>query len=409
MAKMSAGVNQYPGPSWSSLLKDNTPGSSENVRNEKRRKSGDMHTKLTLEDKPLLGDMPKVEEFSTVCCKLCKCPVKTQYVKEHMSLRHPDYSAARLREEAERFQVKIMINSIPESLFAAVPSYKSHMLSPVRVTSPVPPCAAVVADEDAAAVVDIYEPLAQVAVKEEPAELKRHSLVDDPEVVSSEEQLGAVLSLKTEVPGAFVDILNEFESDAGGADDAVPPPLPLPSLDASPAAEYKVLPPPPPPPPPSAAARAVADAPDATTVSEHLNQLRGSLCAKKLRLGHLPRQYDPKKHCGVWIAERSKHCTRVLDCRQHNLDQKSKVVRPVPFKDLLVRFKAGKSRERETIKPLTMRYDPKFPAPEGHPAAALASPSRPGPPGMVTYRNITNSPIFRRERGASTDDDGMPP
>ena len=28
--------------------------------------------------------MPKLEEFATVCCKLCKYPVKMQSVKDHM-------------------------------------------------------------------------------------------------------------------------------------------------------------------------------------------------------------------------------------------------------------------------------------------------------------------------------------
>lgn len=345
------------------------------------------------------------------------------------ALRHPDYSAARLREEAERFQVKIMINSIPESLFAAVPSYKSHMLSPVRVTSPVLPSDVITDAEESAAAVDaIYPQLSQVelpplpavAVKEEPAasasvlDAKRHSLVDDPEVVSSEAQLGAVLSLKTEVPGALVDILNEFESDAGGGQAqpavaaaaaaasepvldvplraspaatsapvlaaALPPPPPPPATVAPPAAPAAAPPPPPAPtlrPPPSQPEPPAAVSPsprhpsseaDPAGLSDQLTRLKGSLPARKpapsplpppssssssssssSRLGHLPRQYDPKKHCGVWITERSKHCTRVLDCRQHNLEQKSKVVRPVPFRDLLQRFKAGKTRERDVV------------------------------------------------------------
>ncbi|XP_043245295.1 BCL-6 corepressor-like protein 1, partial [Amphibalanus amphitrite] len=448
---------------------------------KKRRKSGDMHTKLTLDDKPLLGDMPKLEEFATVCCRLCKCPVKMQSVKDHMALRHPDYSAARLREEAERFQVKIMINSIPESLFAAVPSYKSHMLSPVHVTSPVAPCVPDVVDDDTAAVVDMIGSLAPVpsvpptpatpappsvpspcppsvpvvvpppappvVIKEEPPEVKQELVVGGVEVVSSEEPLGAVLSLKTEVvPGAFVDILNEFESDAGAADEtaaavaaisgsplaAAPlepeppmsvfssPPLPPPPAPAAPTppavsprvpskAEFKSV--------PSSPSRPLTDTADASSISEHFAKMRasgsgGSLCSKKSKLGHQPRQYDPRKHCGVWITERNKNCTRVLDCRQHNLEQKSKVSRPVPFKDLLARFKAGKTRERDTIKPMSMRFDPKFVPPEGHPASAAAaaaavSPSRQG--GMVTYHNITNSPVFRRDRSSSADDDGMPP
>ena len=322
-----------------------------------------------------------------------------------------------------------MINSIPESLFAAVPSYKSHMLSPVHVTSPVAPCVPEVVDDDTVDMIGSLAPVSvvppppppavvvppppivpplpsvppppiepllppvpplpsapplmpvAVTVKEEPPEVKQE--VDGMEVVSSEEQLGAVLSLKTEVPGAFVDILNKFEeSDASAADETAAAvaaiatsPLVLPESEP-PACVFSPPPPVPAPapvvhaPPPvvsprvpskaefksvsSSPARTLTDTADASSISEHFAKIRagggGSLCSKKaLRLGQQPRQYDPRKHCGVWITERSKNCTRVLDCRQHNLEQKSKVPRPVPFKDLLARFKAGKSRERETI------------------------------------------------------------
>ena len=30
-----------------------------------------------------------------------------------------------------------------------------------------------------------------------------------------------------------------------------------------------------------------------------------------------PAEYDPNKHCGVWISESKKHCTHSLTCKVH--------------------------------------------------------------------------------------------
>ena len=32
-------------------------------------------------------------------------------------------------------------------------------------------------------------------------------------------------------------------------------------------------------------------------------------------LFHFPAEYDPNKHCGVWISETKKHCTHSLTCK----------------------------------------------------------------------------------------------
>ncbi|XP_078678115.1 uncharacterized protein LOC144914283 isoform X2 [Branchiostoma floridae x Branchiostoma belcheri] len=62
------------------------------------------------------------------------------------------------------------------------------------------------------------------------------------------------------------------------------------------------------------------------------------------------REYDPNKHCGVWLPDMKKPCTRSLTCKTHALSLRRAVPqRRKPFDELLAEHKA-RAREREREK-----------------------------------------------------------
>ncbi|XP_067927989.1 ataxin-7-like protein 2 [Watersipora subatra] len=55
------------------------------------------------------------------------------------------------------------------------------------------------------------------------------------------------------------------------------------------------------------------------------------------------REYDPNRHCGCWLDEWGKHCTRSLTCKSHALSLRRKVPgRSKPFDTLLLEHREAK-------------------------------------------------------------------
>jgi len=60
------------------------------------------------------------------------------------------------------------------------------------------------------------------------------------------------------------------------------------------------------------------------------------------------REFDADKHCGVWVAEHQKRCTRSLTCKTHALSLRRAVPgRRKPFDELLAEHKARVNCEKE--------------------------------------------------------------
>lgn len=481
--------------SWLSYLGHDLQNSSERIK--KTMVNCDLRRRLSVDGYFALNSIPKVEEFSAVCCKICKSPVKLQSIMAHMSLRHPECRTDQLREDEELLSFRIMVGCIPSTLLKSVvptdrcarpvsPSVSLARVSDVKHEPPDPAAASLSsqtssgfppavslsvgslssipspgadlsvdsisrkpspgADLSVSSVSRVQSPGADLAACVKPSNavvLSADQSVESetacaslksasPVVVSSDQSMGALISIENEVPGAFVDILNKFENDASLAVStspvskcsmlllsptaseltSTPAILPPPSLKNNPASTGSVR--------TSGSGQPVSLLRTSMKVGSPLPESGGGpLCPKRHRVQQQPcvsaphvRQYDPSRHCGVWIGGRNRHCTRALDCRQHNLEQKAQVVRPLPFKQLLQRFKAVKVQ----MKPMSVRYDPKFAPANGHPAAAGAARSATTSAGcaaaaatgsalgeagavcgMVTYRDITNSPMFRRD------------
>ncbi|XP_048581749.1 ataxin-7-like protein 1 isoform X1 [Nematostella vectensis] len=60
------------------------------------------------------------------------------------------------------------------------------------------------------------------------------------------------------------------------------------------------------------------------------------------------REFDADKHCGVWVADQQKKCTRSLTCKTHALSLRRAVLgRRKPFDELLAEHKARVNSEKE--------------------------------------------------------------
>lgn len=63
------------------------------------------------------------------------------------------------------------------------------------------------------------------------------------------------------------------------------------------------------------------------------------------------REYDPNKHCGVWIPETKKPCTRSLTCKSHALSMRRSVVgRSKNFDKLLADHRSAKEASGKLTK-----------------------------------------------------------
>ncbi|XP_006815985.1 uncharacterized protein LOC102807102 [Saccoglossus kowalevskii] len=62
------------------------------------------------------------------------------------------------------------------------------------------------------------------------------------------------------------------------------------------------------------------------------------------------REFDANKHCGVWLSDIQKHCTRSLTCKTHALSLRRGVAgRRKPFDDLLLEHRARREKEMQLV------------------------------------------------------------
>ncbi|CAI7997265.1 Ataxin-7-like protein 1 [Geodia barretti] len=64
--------------------------------------------------------------------------------------------------------------------------------------------------------------------------------------------------------------------------------------------------------------------------------------------GRSSKEYDPNRHCGVWVEEEKRNCTRSLTCKFHPLSQKGRVQgRSRPFAELLDEHRRRKKLKKQ--------------------------------------------------------------
>ena len=81
------------------------------------------------------------------------------------------------------------------------------------------------------------------------------------------------------------------------------------------------------------------------------NKKRRSSKSERRLLPLKEREFDPEKHCGVWISDIYKACTRSLTCKAHSLTLRRAVQgRSRSFDDLLVEHRAAKETMLKQLK-----------------------------------------------------------
>ena len=95
---------------------------------------------------------------------------------------------------------------------------------------------------------------------------------------------------------------------------------------------------------PSAAVAAAAVTTTAAPVPENSRSKKRKSSKTERRLLPLKeREFDPEKHCGVWMADMQKPCTRSLTCKAHSLSLRRAVAnRSRSFDELLAEHRAAK-------------------------------------------------------------------
>ena len=89
------------------------------------------------------------------------------------------------------------------------------------------------------------------------------------------------------------------------------------------------------------------------------NKKRRSSKSERRLLPLKEREFDPEKHCGVWISDIYRACTRSLTCKAHSLTLRRAVQgRSRSFDDLLVEHRAAKETLLKQLKEGTSPVQP---------------------------------------------------
>ena len=105
------------------------------------------------------------------------------------------------------------------------------------------------------------------------------------------------------------------------------------------------------------------------------NKKRRSSKSERRLLPLKEREFDPEKHCGVWISDIYKACTRSLTCKAHSLTLRRAVQgRSRSFDDLLVEHRAAKESMLKQLKEGSSPVQPaKVPPPPPPPLSPLTA------------------------------------
>jgi ataxin-7 len=123
--------------------------------------------------------------------------------------------------------------------------------------------------------------------------------------------------------------------------------------------------------------------------------------------GRSSKEYDPNRHCGVWVEEEKSQCTRSLTCKFHPLSQKGRVQgRSRPFAELLDEHRRRKKLKKQG-KLSGGGHTPSLPLPSpsepppltAHPLYPPPHPDRPTPPTFHPELHPNSAPF------PHTDDD----
>ncbi|XP_066283190.1 ataxin-7-like protein 1 isoform X3 [Branchiostoma lanceolatum] len=117
------------------------------------------------------------------------------------------------------------------------------------------------------------------------------------------------------------------------------------------------------------------------------------------------REYDPNKHCGVWLPDMKKPCTRSLTCKTHALSLRRAVPqRRKPFDELLAEHKArAREREREKEMENKLKEQQRLASLSAHSAAfapeivpqKITSPTKPAPRNSPGVNSVFQRPSFQ--------------
>ncbi|XP_078594702.1 uncharacterized protein LOC144872424 isoform X1 [Branchiostoma floridae x Branchiostoma japonicum] len=117
------------------------------------------------------------------------------------------------------------------------------------------------------------------------------------------------------------------------------------------------------------------------------------------------REYDPNKHCGVWLPDMKKPCTRSLTCKTHALSLRRAVPqRRKPFDELLAEHKArAREREREKEMENKLKEHQRLASLSAHSAAfapeivpqKITSPTKPAPRSSPGVNSVFQRPSFQ--------------
>lgn len=93
------------------------------------------------------------------------------------------------------------------------------------------------------------------------------------------------------------------------------------------------------------------------------------------------REYDPNKHCGVWVKDENSHCRRSLTCKVHPLSAKRAVTgRLKPYDELVQEH--GREKQRLKEKAAACASSP-MPPPQSPSVQSIKSPPVPSPVEFV--------------------------
>jgi len=108
------------------------------------------------------------------------------------------------------------------------------------------------------------------------------------------------------------------------------------------------------------------------------NKKRRSSKSERRLLPLKEREFDPEKHCGVWISDIYKACTRSLTCKAHSLTLRRAVQgRSRSFDDLLVEHRAAKESMLKQLKEGSSPVQPAKAAPPPPPALSPLTVTKP--------------------------------
>ncbi|XP_066996716.2 ataxin-7-like protein 1 isoform X2 [Anabrus simplex] len=262
-------------------------------------------TLLPREDMGLYGFCPEWDPFYTVVCEQCQKVVKPQGLSRHYDLWHPDF---KIRKE-----VTLHVPSAEEP--TNPPENKSEVV--------VEPTIMIVENK-----VEKWSPLPSTSSSSSACHANETSYVIPEQQSDSQETNHASEGVDEEDDCIILDspktspvtspkelsVMEPFVVMT-----RLPSPSKLPNYVAKFAAQSK---------------------------STHRASAQSSKKRFKTEKRSLPvkeRQYDPDRHCGVWIEEHKRACTRSLTCKSHALSLRRAVIgRSMSFDKLLAKHRAAK-------------------------------------------------------------------